>query len=244
LAVFLNGCALQPTLVNSFQRDEIYLRASARFGSTVLWKPDAAPENSPAARFAPLIVEEVFPGVGAAAPSDSFLPVAAEVTKITINGRACDQFTFTWKYPSHTPAAKALSTQGVRITLDSSGKPVIWEALADTSGAQIIFVSQSLEAAARAAFGPPLSGRRFSIERSLAQAPNTVVARVIEDSPTPMGPVVYLRAGTHDVSTLICRCMPSQAETLQVQRNYPMTTGPTGFKPSRLRQQLRLPPLF
>ena len=40
------------------------------------------------------------------------------------------------------------------------------------------------------------------------------------DSPIPMGPIVYLSAGTRAVSTLICRCMPAQAKTLRATTTY------------------------
>ena len=77
--------------------------------------------------------------------------------------------------------------QGIRITLNSAGQPAIWEVLADGSGAELIFVSQSLEAAALAEFGKPLPGRRYAIERSVEEAPSVVVARVIDDGPMAHG---------------------------------------------------------
>jgi hypothetical protein len=111
-------------------------------------------------------------------------------------------------------APTGLPLQGIRVTLNSTGQPVIWEVLADSSGAEVIYVSQSLEAAAAAEFGKPLPGRRYAIERSLEEAPNVVVARIIDDGPVAMGPIVYLGAGTRAVTTLICRCMPAQAKKL------------------------------
>ena len=57
-----------------------------------------------------------------------------------------------------------------------------------------------------------LPGRRFWIERSLASAPETVVARVIDDGPTPMGPILYLTVDSQEIVTLICRCMDAQAD--------------------------------
>lgn len=113
-----------------------------------------------------------------------------------------------------------LRLQGIRMTLNSAGQPVVWEVLDDSSGAELIFVSQGLESAAAAEFGKALPGRRYSSERSLAEAPKVVVARIIDDGPVPMGPIIYLTAGTHDVSTLICRCMPSQAKRLRATRMY------------------------
>ena len=112
------------------------------------------------------------------------------------------------------PTRSRLPLQGIRITLNSAGQPVIWEVLADSSGAELIYVSQNLEAAALAEFGKPLPGRRYTIERSAKEAPNVIVARVIDDGPVAMGPIVYLSAGTRAVCTLICRCMPAQAKRL------------------------------
>jgi hypothetical protein len=107
-----------------------------------------------------------------------------------------------------------LALQGIRVTLNSSGQPVIWEVLADSSGAAVIYVSRNLEAPAAAEFGKPLPGRHYTVERSLEGAPNVIVARIIDDGPVAMGPIVYLSAGTRAVATLICRCMPAQAKRL------------------------------
>ena len=46
------------------------------------------------------------------------------------------------------------------------------------------------------------------------------VARVLDDGPTPMGPFVYLQAATRSVKTLLCRCMPSQAEHFVADEYY------------------------
>ena len=119
--------------------------------------------------------------------------------------------------------------QGIRITLNSAGQPVIWEVLADSSGAELFFVSQNLEAAAMAEFGKPLPGRRYAIERSVEAAPDVVVARVIDDGPVAMGPIVYLSAGTRAVSTLICRCMPAQARKLLATSTYDLAAIPGRF---------------
>jgi hypothetical protein len=116
-----------------------------------------------------------------------------------------------------------LPAQGVRITCDSQGQPAVWEVLADTSGLRLIFVSQSVEAGAAAEFGKPLAGRRYAVERSLEEAPTAVVPRVIDDGPVPMGPMVYLSAGTRDVSTVLCRCMPAQVKRLVVTRTFELT---------------------
>jgi hypothetical protein len=75
-------------------------------------------------------------------------------------------------------------------------------------------------------FGPPLPGRTYSVERSLADAPKVVVARVLDDGPMPMGPMVYLSAGSRNVSTVLCRCMRAQAKNLAGTYTYELTPLP------------------
>jgi hypothetical protein len=152
-----------------------------------------------------------------------------QADSIQFQGRAHARFSYMWCYSARASGAKrglgadhpspgqtegSLTLQGVRITLNSAGQPMIWEVLADSSGAQLIYVSRNLEAAAVAEYGKPFSGRRYAIERSLEEAPDAIVARVIDDAPVAMGPIVYLSAVTRTISTLICRCMPAQAKRL------------------------------
>ena len=141
---------------------------------------------------------------------------------VLLNGHAHPRFSYQWLYSSANPAGQppALATQGVRILLDARDQPAILEILADTSGLRLIFVSQSLEAAAAAEFGKPLPGRRYAIERAFAQEPDVVVPRVLDDGPVAMGPIIYLNEGTRDVSTLICRCMPAQVKQLLATRTF------------------------
>jgi hypothetical protein len=154
---------------------------------------------------------------------------------VQIEGRVHARFSYQWSYsPANAQGGlTALPVQGIRITLDTQGQPAVWEILADTSGLQLIFVSQSLEAAAAAAFGKPLPGRRYAIERGFEQAQDVVVPRVIDDGPVAMGPIVYLSQGTRNVSTLICRCMPAQVKQLVATRTFDLTpldsAGETAF---------------
>jgi hypothetical protein len=140
-----------------------------------------------------------------------------------------------------------LALQGVRMTLNPAGGPVVWEVLADSSGVEVIFVSRSLESAALAEFGKPLAGRRYSVERGVKESPNVVVARVIEDGPIAMGPMVYLGAGSRSVSTLICRCMAAQAKQLVESRNYELTSVLVGSEDpglTRAKAQIGSRPAF
>jgi len=128
-----------------------------------------------------------------------------------------------WRYPGETGNSVEntnLALQGIRITLSPAGLPAIWEVLRDRTEAELIFVSRSLESAAQKEFGKALPGRRFAVERNLEQAPGVIVARIIEDGPVAMGPMVYLSAGSRSVSTVICRCMPAQAKRLRESRTY------------------------
>ena len=174
-----------------------------------------------------------------------------EADTVQVRGKAHARFSYVWCYshglddseqgPGRDDASAAraeagLPLQGIRITLNPGGQPVIWEVLAEPSGAELIFVSQTLEAAALAEFGKPLPGRRHAIERSLEEAPNTIVARVIDDGPVAMGPIVYLSAGTRGVSTVICRCMPAQVRKLLTTGTYELLPFQSGTTSSLLTQ--------
>jgi hypothetical protein len=181
-------------------------------------------------RFGTLIVSN-----GVAILDQSRPAIYWEIDTVQIKGRAFARLSYLWCYAGRPleskpgqglttaasgPAEAALPLQGIRITLNSAGQPAIWEVLANSSKAKLFYVSQNLEAAARAEFGKPLPGRRYAAERSMEAAPDVVVARVIDDSPVASGPIVYLSAGTRAVSTLICRCMAAQAKKLLATSTY------------------------
>jgi len=230
-----NTAAPAPGL--SSTRQEIYARASNSFLNVLLFKPAEGSNADLTFRLAPLILQEVGATnqlalldrdlIGSLAPAEggsnaTLAPptVYAKTDTVPINGRDHLRLTYLWHYPRLTAVPDALTVQGIRITLDSAAQPAIWEVLTETSSVGLIFVSDSVESAARAQYGPPLSGRHFAIECGADQAPATVVARVIEDGPTAMGPMVYLFAGRHSVSTLTCRCMAAQAKRLLAARVY------------------------
>jgi len=52
-------------------------------------------------------------------------------------------------------------------------------------------------------------------------SPDVVAARIIDDGPVPMGPYVYLNAPpSRTVTTVLCRCSPSQVEAFIETRYY------------------------
>ena len=250
--VVWTGCATRPQAINSEHAAALRTRAEAHFQHAFYLKPaEASNVTTQAWQLAPLFIIE---SPDAHAPPD--LPAAPTRPQIffqaghtILNGRQHEQMTYWWAYPK-TPGTgrDALPAQGIRITLNAAGQPVIWEALADTSDAQIMFVAQSLEMRALREFGAPLVGRRFALERSPADAPKVVVARVIEDGPVTMGPIVYLGAGTRDVTTVICRCMEAQVRELSGQREYELVSQANALghfgKLEAIERRLRLPEKF
>jgi hypothetical protein len=148
--------------------------------------------------------------------------VYVQTDTVVIGQKPHLRLTYLWYYSGENSAGSpnANTCQGVRMTIDATGNPSIWEILADDSRRELIFVSKSLEGLTAGEFGKPLPKRRYAIERTLDEAPTTVVPRVIEDGPMQMGPIIYLAAGTRNVSTLICRCMPAQARAVVASSSY------------------------
>lgn len=212
----LVGCAHTPT-VSTATRTSIYERAQVHFEKTVLVKP---PESGrPEFRVAPLLLEEVRPPNPL--PQTPYAVYFWRTVGV-LNNQAQEQFNYLWFETEGSSGTRR--PQGIRITFDSTGKPIVWEVLRDRSGARILFVSQSLESAAMTNYPAPLPGRRFWIERNLTNAPDTVVARIIDDGPTPMGPIVYLGADSGEIVTLICRCMDAQAAEVVAESIYGIAT--------------------
>jgi len=210
------GCAGVPH-VSRADREAIYRRAGVHFNQTVLIKPDES--SRPEFIFSPLLLQEV-----ASTDTPPQAPYALYFWRTGANagGRVLEQFNYLWFYPGK--ASDLRTAQGVRITFDPRGEPIVWEILRDPTGARVLFVSQALEAGAMTNHPAPMPGRRFWVERSVEAAPDVVVARVLDDAPAPMGPIVYLDARTHDVATVICRCMDAQADEVVGMGMYGLAT--------------------
>ncbi len=230
---------------------DIYERATNRFVDASLFKPLEPKVVDLTFRLAPLLVQELKSAEGTdGLRRDQFGRLSAtngllacvasppavyfQAGSVQFNGKAHASFTYVWFYPAAADRVTnaAFRCQGIRLTLDSAGRPAVWEVLAEPSRTELIFVSQSLESAALAQFGKPRPGRRYASERSVEEAPEAVVARVIDDGAVPMGPIVYLSAGTRSVSTLICRCMAAQAKDLLATTTYellPLPKDSTGL---------------
>jgi hypothetical protein len=255
VALGLSACDRSQPATPAATRAELQGRVTNSFSHVVLLKPAESGADQPLeVQLAPLVIQQVASTNSSELWRDSFttalgMPAVAAWTESTIiGGKTVPQFCYVWNYPA-APDAAAVSRQGIRITLNSVGAPVIWEVLGDSSGADVIYVARSIEVLAQAEFGPPEPDRKFSVEQSLAQSPRTVVANVIDDGPVVMGPIVYLDAAARDVTTLICRCMPAQFQQLQGQRDYLLQlkaapAGATNFPAAALESRLRLPKTF
>ncbi len=229
--------------------EQITARTQASFERAIFYKPREDSMTGLEMTFAPLLVQEVAvgdapgaPGFGAAvaidqsrARIDSEKPTLYATTVTTaIDGVDREQVVYVWRYPAPTGGERCISCEGrgVRITLGQDGLPLVWEALSTDTRTRVLFIAESLEQAARREFGEPLPGRRFSIERAADEAPDVVVARIIDDGPVPMGPYVYLNAPpSRAVTTVLCRCSPSQVEAFIETRYYDLRPLET-FDPS------------
>ena len=235
--LLLVGCAAAVAAgsTSDLTLTRIYGRATNEFTTAHFIKPAEPPNPDATFKLAPLIIHEAFAdepltgGFGALCLSNGTLSldlsiptVYAYVDQLEIGAKSHQRFTYLWCYSAGTPVHdnRALGIQGVRITTDLAGSPVIWEILADESGLDLVFVAESLEAAAKEKWGKAQPGRRFVLEQPRRKEPRTVVARVIADGPVPMGPIVYLQRNSNNVSTLVCRCMPAQAKSLLTSSVY------------------------
>lgn len=199
------------------ERAAIEARALRVFTNAVLLKPrENIPATDLALALAPLLIQEV---AGPNTSSDCGpATIYYELGVVQIGGITRPQMTYLWSCGKESRLER-----GVRLTLDSHGLPVIWEVLDNRSRLSVVFVSQSLEERAKRAFGRPVAGRRFAVEQPLGVAPDVVVARVIDDAPAAMGPIVHLTVG-REISTVICRCMTTQARHLVATGYYKLET--------------------
>jgi len=139
---------------------------------------------------------------------------------VMIGSRSLKQITCLWFYPPPAAADQRIRYRGFRMTLGSRGYALVWDMLSSESTERMMFVAKPVEQAAVGQFGGPLPGRHFAVEPPLVEHPEVVVPRVVGDGPQPMGPFVYLDAASLSVSTLICRCEPSQVDKFPYSGHY------------------------
>ena len=211
----------------------IRLRTTESFDVVSLFKP-IHPKIADSLGFdiymAPLIIQEI-PSGGARDMTDRFGFVTADSSGhlhidsarpvvyysqsyVDLGGSVYQQISYLWCFDrSNTECFgknMGIAVQGIRMTMDGTGSPEIIEVLDDTSNHRILYVYTTLEEAVVNAFGKPLPGREYSIERNQEDLPDVVVARVVERGPESSGPFVYIQSCSHDITTLLCRCENTQ----------------------------------
>ncbi|MFQ5501697.1 MAG: hypothetical protein ACE5EQ_05275 [Phycisphaerae bacterium] len=261
LSCWMVGCAElvpKPEVDLAAEREEIYARTEGVFTRGFFYKPREDESLRETFQLAPLIVQELT-GNAAEPPEDDRIAngylsfhtdrpvVYFNASIIQMNGQNHDQISFSWFYPLRVEH-DYIRWRGCRMTLDSDGFPIIWEVLGSGLAPETLYVSKSLERAAAEAYGPPLAGRRYSIETETHSHPDVLVTRILDDGPQPMGPFVYLTAENLKVMTFTCRCMPSQVRDLPHCAYYelrPLSELKTIKRnPARLNRMLRLPQSF
>ncbi len=212
-------------------------RTSSKFGQAAFLSPSPDSDAGVPLSMAPLFVQE-FPidATGSRQPPVLFGSVSVDrsgtavidtdcqtvylmLSKVSIGGVRVEQQTYLWFYPPRWKG-QALRCRGLRMTIGSRDYPIIWEILSNEMLLREVYVSKPLEQASREQYGPPLPGRSFSIEAAFEEHPDVVVPRIVGDGPQPMGPFVYLDAAQLAVSTLICRCEPSQVAEFPMSSHY------------------------
>ena len=198
--------------------DDIRARTSSDFTAASLFRID--PTSAPGfdVYMAPMLLLERSSTRGLAGVSlgalrrasdgslalDSTQPVVYfERSRVTVAGRDREQLAFLWFFSS-VVGSQTLRVQGVRYTLDDGGFPVIQEVLADPSGFRVLYVAEKLSAS----------------ESNADVVPRAVLAKSMRDGPVPMGPFVYMRPGRLEVTTLLCRCAPSQVSEFPEEITY------------------------
>jgi len=209
-----------------------YLKARREFAAADFFKPAAESADEDTIRMAPLIVREVAGdeagswrlGVNLArlqrdesATADPRV-VYYHRDAVVIGGWEHERLSYVWILQNRESGE--LQWFGVRMVRGVDGRPVLSEVIASDATVREVFVAQTVEDRAWIEFGKPFTGRRYAVEASLEDAPDTFVTRVISDGPEPMGPFVYLEANGRDVTTLLCRCMPSQYEAVRKNEYY------------------------
>ncbi len=178
--------------------------------------PPSAADEIPCAKFGSLSIDSA----GLATVDTQRPTVYLSAADIAIGSRSLQQISYVWFYPAPAASNQSILYRGFRMTLGRQGYAVVWDMLSSDARERVMFVSKPVEQAAVEQFGGPLPGRQFAVEPPLQDHPEVVVPRVVGDGPQPMGPFVYLDAASLSVSTLICRCEPSQVDEFPASGHY------------------------
>jgi len=218
-------------------RRALQREAGREFKSAHYTKPDLPALGDPWDALAPLIVREADSGArdrherplgfgvvfvddnGRVRVDASQPTVYAGQRTVEHGGRTWHQIGYFWWYAGQKngDSDSPPHVQGVVMTLDESGYPFLWEPVRATADVRAIFVSSSFERIARFPARAAITKRAKKGERREG-APIIQVA-VIETTPVPTGPYVYLDPRNR-VTSILCRCSPTQVDAFVTEHEY------------------------
>jgi hypothetical protein len=128
---------------------------------------------------------------------------------VPISGVKRVQLTYTAWYPAH-PKMKAFDLEEadidscvLRVTLDHLNCPILYETIAACGCFHKAFVERWVEEEAAKKHGPPLRGKKYSVEQTVKGDVDWEVAGIVDEPRYQPGrPVVFLKAGDHKVMGL------------------------------------------
>jgi hypothetical protein len=114
------------------------------------------------------------------------------------------QLTYVVWYPRH-PRTKLVDIEAapidsgvLRITLDGQNQPVFYESVLACGCYHKVFAESWVETATAQAYGPPESGKHFSLEKNSSMKLDWEVAGLVETPRAkPTRPVIFVSAGEH-----------------------------------------------
>lgn len=219
------SCGCTPSSIEN-EDGPLDTASEVHFERATLYFPQGSDQQNPAHLLAPIIVHES--GKDAQTDLSGWLDAAGgnprvylARSEIEINGVIHSQFIYSWRYGKKSPQQPALSMGRIlRMTLDSRGYPAVYEVFTGKGVLVALHVSLGLEQSAEREHGPPLPGRKYSIERAPQESTGTVLAGVVKEGPVAMGPLAYLDSPARKIVALTCRCSPSRIEKADGSHRY------------------------
>jgi len=205
--------------------EKIAAKARKSFDRIAIWRPAVRSGDALIDRYAPIIAmawpktrryDANADRIGAVTLSRSNARIEVTIdpanptvyvytTQASIGGRTYPQLNYVWWFPERPKLAEddavASHVDGamLRITVGADGQPMFVESSLNCGCGHEVFVSQNVELAAERAFGPPLPGKRFAIERHLRGKYDIVVANAFDLGARTSRPLVLAAAGYHEV---------------------------------------------
>lgn len=113
------------------------------------------------------------------------------------------QLTYVYWFPRH-PALKPLDAEAgrlegatLRITLDSSAQPAVFETVLNCGCYHRCYVSEALEQASCSAYGRPEPGKHYCVERTMEDRIDWIVPETVDTTGGAGRPILFSRAGYH-----------------------------------------------